>query len=786
MLWGNRKTGPKAPKRGKTSFRPLALDLEPRVLLTLTQPVDLINIDGSQPNAVPVGPFGMLEAGTKTESGFGAGFSVANAGDVNRDGFDDILVGAPTVTTDANGFPVLNGGPGRAYLIFGSRSATTKSVSDWLNATPTNGNTIPVDPSPTATNAVYNIRDGDLSQLGNATQTNPVTNITTGSTQTPTFPFAGITIYNSAANMKNAELGAAVAGVGDINGDGYADFMIGAPGASTAYLIYGSPALASLTTPQLDLSTPNTTIVNTFIGPANSGAGRSLANTYDFIQDGNLGDLAIGAPNASVSSANSGAVYIVSGGEVNSATAVSRTFQLSQLNITNTGGVTSPIGTIIAGANTGDRLGFSVAGLGDIVSSKSSSQDILIGAPAQGNLTTGAAYLLYAATPTSIRNYAGTNNFLSVQNLGDPSAGATVIPGAGFFGINPGDYTGYSVAGIGDFNGDGIPDFAIGSPGYDLGTTAATTSFDGRVDVFFATNPSGGKDQNPRYGAFLVSDAETSTPNTGVGFAASASQAFGFSIAGTGSLNTISNNELLIGAPNTLAGANGTVYLVAGGSALPATNSLAAGISTSGPLVYYSFFESQSATRDLFGTSVAGLKFLNNSSYFDGDGVPDFLIGSAGLNVNAQSPLAGGTYIMENGLNVYRIATPSGSVNPPPPPPPSGGTAGVSNRISLLNTSAVPLFGGALLPTPSTLSRLRWKPLPPRVAYNQFLPSRAFLQRNRQFFHPVQQKPHGSKKVDGSYRTSTLGQRVFTRGKFPPGVHFGVIRHRGPTIPRTA
>jgi hypothetical protein len=758
------------------------------VLLTLSQPVDLINIDGSQAGAVPVGPQGVLEAGTNTQSkvSAGAGYIVATAGDVNNDGFDDILVGAPTVGVDANGLPVLGGGAGAVYLIFGSRSATTQSVSDWLNITPTNGNTIPVNPSPTATNAVFNVRDGDLSQLGNVNQTNPATNINPPGTQTPSFPFSGVTIINSSSTMKTALLGGSVAGVGDLNRDGFADFMVGAPGASTAFLVYGSAALANTSSQQLDLSNPNNIAVVTFQGVAGSQAGRSLANTFDFIQDGSTGDLAIGAPNASVSSASSGAVYVVSGPEV-SGTPVTRTIDLSLLRITNSGASGSPRGIIIAGANPGDNLGFSVAGLGDIVSAKSTSQDLLIGAPAQGNLTTGAAYLIYAASPTALNTFAGNSTFISVQNLGDPATGATTIPGATFTGVNPGDYTGYAVAGIGDFNGDGLPDFAIGSPGYDNGTTASTTTFDGRVDVFFAVDPSGGKDQDPRYGTSVVTDSENATPNTAVGFtSASGGQAFGYSVAGVGTLNTNPNNELLIGAPGTST-ANGTVFLVAGGSAVPASNVLQSGaVSTSGPLVYYPFFESQSTTRDMFGTSVAGLKFLNTPSYFDGDGVPDFLIGSAGLNVNVISPNAGGVYILESGLNVYRIATPSGGVNPPPPPPPSGGSGGASNRISLLGTSAVPEFGGALLPPPSSLARLRWKPLPVRVAYNQFLPSRPFLQRNRQFFHPTQQKPHGSAKVYSGYRTSTLGQAVFTRGKFPPGVHFGIIRHRGLTIPRTA
>ena len=83
------------------------------------------------------------------------------------------------------------------------------------------------------------------------------------------------------------------------------------------------------------------------------------------------------------------------------------------------------------------------------------------------------------------------------------------------------------------------------------------------------------------------------------------------------------------------------------------------------------------------------------------------------------------------------------------------------------------------MPAPATLSRLRWKPLPRRVAYNQFLPSRPFAARYNQFFHPTSHKTPGSAKRYSGYRTSTLGQAVFTRGKFPQGVHFRTDHPQG-------
>src|SRR5262249_61461858 len=39
-----------------------------------------------------------------------------------------------------------------------------------------------------------------------------------------------------------AHLGTSVAGAGDINGDGYSDIVVGAPGQGAAYVIYGEPS----------------------------------------------------------------------------------------------------------------------------------------------------------------------------------------------------------------------------------------------------------------------------------------------------------------------------------------------------------------------------------------------------------------------------------------------------------------------------------------------------------------------------------------------------------------
>ena len=132
---------------------------------------------GPRHPAIATGPYGVDLAGTVSNGG--AGFSVADVGDVNGDGFDDFVVGAPTVTTQRLSSTRRRRHPGGVYLVFGS--ATT-------NAGPS-----PVAEHPhQAGNSTGSTRNGDQrvgdlpsSATRRPTQTNPITG-------SPAYPFAGI------------------------------------------------------------------------------------------------------------------------------------------------------------------------------------------------------------------------------------------------------------------------------------------------------------------------------------------------------------------------------------------------------------------------------------------------------------------------------------------------------------------------------------------------------------------------------------------------------------------
>ncbi|MDE0960764.1 MAG: integrin alpha, partial [Planctomycetota bacterium] len=184
------------------------------------------------------------------------GASVSGAGDVNGDGFDDYIIGAP----GASSSDPTEEEAGRAYIIYGS--ANPPGIVD-------------------------------VSNLGTA----------------------GVEIIGA---REGAHLGASVSGARDFDGDGFSDVLIGAPEDSndslevcgSAFLIRGSNTLPS--TIDLKNSHGNVTIFRS--GGPNQEVGSCVADLEDFNGDGNP-DIAIASMRHSDDShANAGRAWIIYGG----------------------------------------------------------------------------------------------------------------------------------------------------------------------------------------------------------------------------------------------------------------------------------------------------------------------------------------------------------------------------------------------------------------------------------------------------------------------------------------
>jgi hypothetical protein len=226
--------------------------------------------------------------------------------------------------------------------------------------------------------------------------------------------------------------GASLADAGDIDGDGYDDFWVGAPGQSNSgqlhngavYLFRGGPQLnGDLTATQAFLKLSR--------GSDGDQFGLSLAAS-DFNGDGHP-DLLVGSPQAG------------SGG------------------LTRNGVVTLFFGpdmtlfTVIEVSKVGGLFGYSLSGAGDI--DGDGKGDFLVGAPSTGSLNpdgtptgqgcidTGKAYLYFGKAGLT---YAVPDRVMSGQSVGE--------------------CFGFAVVGGSDIDGDGTPDLAVGAPRTPNGT----------------------------------------------------------------------------------------------------------------------------------------------------------------------------------------------------------------------------------------------------------------------------------------------------------------------------
>ena len=327
-----------------------------------------------------------------------AGRSLAGAGDVNGDGFDDLVVGAPLndlgPSSDGGTAFLVRGGPGgwgteTAFFQQSSIIAYTGELgSDNAGASVAGAGDFNGDGFDDL------VVGAPLEGAGGA----GAAYIVLGSaTPTPSVPPAG----GSLGSPEHIELtgeaagdraGTSVAGAGDINGDGFDDIIVGAPfnadagaGAGAAYLLLGSatPADGSLGVLGIEYTGEATVI--------DDNAGTSVGGG-DFEGDGDS-DLIVGAPgNDEGSGNNAGSAYIVPGA----------TAGLPAPGTTTSLGV--PTVVQLTGDIDGDAAGTSVA-LGDVTGD--GRADALVGAPlsdagvAASNM--GAAYVVpgRAGCPTT-------------------------------------------------------------------------------------------------------------------------------------------------------------------------------------------------------------------------------------------------------------------------------------------------------------------------------------------------------------------------------------------------
>ena len=410
-----------------------------------------------------------------------SGFSVSSAGDVNGDGIADLIVGARFA--DPNGTD-----SGASYVVYGSASA------------PTGGNL-------------------NLSAL-NGTN--------------------GFKLNGEAAGDKS---GVSVSSAGDVNGDGFADLIVGAyqadPNGSLSgksYVVYGSATAP--TGGSFNLSNLNGTNGFKLNGEATfDQSGISVSSAGDVNNDG-FADLIVGAYQADPNgNSNSGKSYVIFGA---ASAPTGGSLNFSDLNGSN--------GFSINGEAASDQSGLSVSSAGDV--NGDGIADLIVGArfADPNGSSSGKSYVVFGAAS------APTGGSLNLSDLNGTN-GFSINGEAAF------DSSGNSVSGAGDVNGDGINDLIIGAFYATSNGLGAGKSY----VVFGATSA-------PTSGSFNLSDLNGSNGFSINGEAASDQS--GLSVSGAGDVNGDGIEDLIVGAfyASSNGSSAGKSYVVFGVSNTPTPN----------------------------------------------------------------------------------------------------------------------------------------------------------------------------------------------------------------------
>ncbi|MFB2921026.1 VWD domain-containing protein [Aerosakkonema funiforme] len=306
------------------------------------------------------------------------GLAVSGAGDINADGIDDLLIGAPGP---------LNGTVSKSYVIYGHKGTFAANINS-SDINRSNGFVINDNDgkSGTSVSAAGDINgDGIDDIIINAEENDSNNYVIFGSANgfAANFNLAELNGSNGfILDTRNEKSGTTVSKAGDINGDTIDDLIISLSSSNSnagkTYILFGNKQGFA---PRFDVSQFNGRNGFALVNNIDGNLISSVSGLGDLNGDG-IDDLAISTSQANL---NAGKTYILFGDNAG----FTSSFSLSKINGTN--------GLVINGVNEDDLSGTSLSQGGDI--NGDNIDDLIIGSP--GNLfnnSPGQTHVVFGST----------------------------------------------------------------------------------------------------------------------------------------------------------------------------------------------------------------------------------------------------------------------------------------------------------------------------------------------------------------------------------------------------